>query len=325
MTGQLSSTILNCELLTPAFIGGSDARSAELRVPSIKGALRFWWRAFHGDLPINKLKESEAEIFGGTGKRHGQSQVIISMGNSCLQSSMTNFPFHPITVHKNNRSFKINILEYLAYGTYEWKKGKGNEFIREYLEPGTFQLKLLYSNQYWHDIKTAFTLLANFGGLGSRSRNGFGSFTIKGSQFNSDPVSLLNSIDKPSGKMAYTALSTSLKLYRTRERHPTWDGALAEIGKIYRSARSSLQSNEKRKYVAAPLSGKKFIERRAKPYFMHIAKVNSEFEGRLLFLPAAFCAGRKDRNIAHEEVDRKSSQVWAELNDYFSRKLEVLV
>lgn len=32
-------------IVTPLFMSGSDKLKAELRVPSIKGVLRFWWRA----------------------------------------------------------------------------------------------------------------------------------------------------------------------------------------------------------------------------------------------------------------------------------------
>ncbi len=34
------------EIVTPMFISGADD-VADLRPPSIKGALRFWWRALH--------------------------------------------------------------------------------------------------------------------------------------------------------------------------------------------------------------------------------------------------------------------------------------
>src|SRR5690554_797325 len=326
MSTQLSFKSLTCELITPAFIGGSDPNSAELRVPSIKGALRFWWRALHGDLPIDQLKQREADIFGGTQKGQGQSKVILSLADSNLTPSTDNFPLHPVTVRSKNKSFDINILEYLAYGTYKREKGK-NVFIKEYFKPGTFQLKLLYPENYKHEqeILSAFSLLSNFGGLGSRSRNGFGSIAIKNPEISDDPVSLLSSLDKPSGHMRYTALSNRLKLFCTRQQYSTWDKALAEIGLVYRNARGSLHSNEKRKYIASPSTGNSVIKRRAKPYFIHIAKSGNKYEGRLLFLPASFCAGLHDLKIDHDEVNRRSSEVWSELNEFFSSKLEVIM
>ena len=66
-----------CEVITPMFLGGADGKGAELRAPSIKGALRFWWRAMNGHLPLKELHEREAEIFGGSGDKQGRSKVIV--------------------------------------------------------------------------------------------------------------------------------------------------------------------------------------------------------------------------------------------------------
>jgi len=46
------------------FLAGADGKTPELRAPSIKGAVRFWWRAMNGCLSIKDLKEKESEIFG---------------------------------------------------------------------------------------------------------------------------------------------------------------------------------------------------------------------------------------------------------------------
>lgn len=47
------------EAITPMFLAGADPHSAELRVPSVKGALRFWWRATSNirDIRNKKLQE----------------------------------------------------------------------------------------------------------------------------------------------------------------------------------------------------------------------------------------------------------------------------
>ncbi|MBA4369031.1 MAG: type III-B CRISPR module RAMP protein Cmr1, partial [Desulfobacterium sp.] len=51
------------EIVTPMFLGGSDPKKAELRAPSVKGALRFWWRALYGSDNLEKMKKREGEIF----------------------------------------------------------------------------------------------------------------------------------------------------------------------------------------------------------------------------------------------------------------------
>jgi len=54
----------------PLFLAGADGVTPELRAPSIKGALRFWWRAINGEYKnYTVLKEQEATIFGDTSKR----------------------------------------------------------------------------------------------------------------------------------------------------------------------------------------------------------------------------------------------------------------
>ena len=65
---------------TPMFLGGAE-QQAELRLPSFKGALRFWWRASvwptvaaHGE-SLSNLYRREAEIFGSSEERIGQSKV----------------------------------------------------------------------------------------------------------------------------------------------------------------------------------------------------------------------------------------------------------
>lgn len=51
------------------FLAGADGTTPELRAPSIKGALRFWWRAMNGHLSLSELKKREGEIFGDNGNR----------------------------------------------------------------------------------------------------------------------------------------------------------------------------------------------------------------------------------------------------------------
>jgi CRISPR-associated protein Cmr1 len=52
----MDSKEFEVEVVTPMFLGGANNLEAELRVPSIKGMLRFWWRATcgieRGALPV---------------------------------------------------------------------------------------------------------------------------------------------------------------------------------------------------------------------------------------------------------------------------------
>ncbi|SHO81241.1 CRISPR-associated RAMP Cmr1 [hydrothermal vent metagenome] len=53
----MEKIVFECETITPIFMYGADATIPELRPASIKGVMRFWWRAIHGDLKLDELKE----------------------------------------------------------------------------------------------------------------------------------------------------------------------------------------------------------------------------------------------------------------------------
>lgn len=63
------------EVVTPLYGGGAQARHADeqspVRVPSIRGQLRFWWRALFGGVygGATSLYERERALFGGLGDK----------------------------------------------------------------------------------------------------------------------------------------------------------------------------------------------------------------------------------------------------------------
>ena len=77
------------ELVTPAFLGdgGQNTAATTLRPPSIKGALRFWWRAaawpsFRAkseatkDSALHKLHSRECDLFGTAAHEGGGRQGV---------------------------------------------------------------------------------------------------------------------------------------------------------------------------------------------------------------------------------------------------------
>ena len=61
----------NLKFITPCFCAGADGETAELRVPSIRGAIRWWFRLLGG----NKLQEEN--VFGGISKDQGIKSCIV--------------------------------------------------------------------------------------------------------------------------------------------------------------------------------------------------------------------------------------------------------
>jgi len=60
------------ELITPCFCAGADQSKAEIRAPSIRGELRWWFRALGG------TQEEEQAVFGGiAGDEETSSAVVV--------------------------------------------------------------------------------------------------------------------------------------------------------------------------------------------------------------------------------------------------------
>lgn len=162
-----------CEIVTPMFISGADGRTLELRPPSIKGLMRFWWRAMNGYLSLEDLKEEEAKIFGGSGENEGKSKVIIKIeNNNRLHRGESN-------IKKDyNLDLKPGIgkdigIGYLLYST---TLSGGKPY---YKENQSFNLSLISSDSNaLAQAAAAFWSLVYLGGIGTRARRGGGNIVI---------------------------------------------------------------------------------------------------------------------------------------------------
>ncbi len=77
----LRSLEVELEAVTPLWIGGAG-RQAELRPPSVRGSLRFWFRALAGGLLGEELRsvwEAESAVFGNTTRA---SSVVVRLFGS---------------------------------------------------------------------------------------------------------------------------------------------------------------------------------------------------------------------------------------------------
>lgn len=274
------------EVVTPMFLGGSDTRTAELRTASLKGALRFWWRAIGKIANINDLKKEEGYLFGDTSAKSPFAVFIDNFNDS--QPLLQDLPKGKTFNVKSRRgAFKPGIIEYLAFGLRDPKKG----YLKQHYPAGTkFKVHFLFpSENVESEILSAFKALVHFGGLGARARNGFGSLKIKDDSKPS--ISLTGSLTQ------FSSTSTSSELFLTRETDlRKWDDALSAIGMAYRTARLKLESKhsyQKRFLIAKPIIQARGNpnERHAKPYYLHVGKTASGYYGQILFLPYRYMSG----------------------------------
>ncbi len=173
--------IAHYTITTPMFLGGENqqADNNQFRNASYKGALRFWWRALNWgkalvsasgkqDDALRQLHKCEGELFGFAkdGKNSRQSRVQIHSemrGTTAKQAGNT-----------------LNAVSYLlGQGLFHFREG----ILRPYLDGGTLTIRLSFKpNMTEADIQSvqqAAIALGLFGGLGSRSRRGFGSLSLQ--------------------------------------------------------------------------------------------------------------------------------------------------
>src|SRR5438067_1221906 len=89
----MNTKTFHLELITPCFCGGAEPeKQAEIRAPSIRGQLRWWFRTLGGfkSLAQNKtVQEQEAMIFGSTaGDEARAGKLILRVNGRGLVSSV---------------------------------------------------------------------------------------------------------------------------------------------------------------------------------------------------------------------------------------------
>jgi CRISPR-associated protein Cmr1 len=306
------------------FLAGADGQTAELRPPSIKGMLRFWWRAAQAG--VTDFKQREAAIFGSGGENGGRSSFSLQVMADNLEKDVTQDSLEPRPWPKGHsyqvHGHTLNILEYLAYGTYKWDKG-ANVLVRQYIKPGfEFELKVrLFDATNQPEVLQALQLFCRFGTLGAKSRNGYGSFQVvkvesslatsdsEAQAYLSPDKGTMDSLCKFGGPTEFSAFSKQAKLYKTKKTYSTWHDCLAELAFAYRKGRLSLNDHyhcKQRQYIGSPIVVNRQqlsdLDRRAKPYFLRVHKQNDKFEGLILYLPSHYLPDQYCKGLGVKET-----------------------
>ncbi len=176
---RMKTVSFELEAITPLFLSGNDQNAVELRAASIRGQLRYWYRALLGGLGVTQpkqLHEQESQVFG---KEECGSPVLIRVKDIRWADRRI----------KQNRELdlgydkakKVTRRPGLTYLLYSTQLG-GNE--RPYADVGTtFTLELSSFNKEAEKVlKLAACALwcwTHFGGLGTRARRGGGDLQVK--------------------------------------------------------------------------------------------------------------------------------------------------
>ena len=159
----------NMTLITPCFCAGAKQNVAELRAPSIRGQLRWWFRVLGG------TPEQEKELFGGVHGGANASMIVVRVKDVKpllgkpeelpRQNAPLYYLFHFANASGKNR-FDKNGPRY-EYGG--WLK-----------EDTTFTVEILSRLPMKPDQENMFHMawhaFVNFGSLGLRQTRGLGAF-----------------------------------------------------------------------------------------------------------------------------------------------------
>lgn len=194
------------KLVSPAFLAGAtqDATDCELTGKTLRGQLRWWWRTMHaGDMSAKSLRDLEAAIWGSA-SRGGAVDVVLEVKKTI---SVRSFNFKDGWRLKQEIRDEFDLADpptlttqgllYLAFGMDDTRAGR--RLTRHFVEPGAeweIQLivrqgelcwtettgqgekkrkHLIHADTVAAEVAHALALLCRFGGVGAKTRKGFGS------------------------------------------------------------------------------------------------------------------------------------------------------
>ncbi|WP_448216486.1 type III-B CRISPR module RAMP protein Cmr1 [Endozoicomonas sp. 2B-B] len=210
-------------LSTPVFLGGaeSDSCANKIRPPSVKGVLRFWWRAlawsrlFNGDAnqTLKQVHQEEGALFGHAAGGSSNNKA----SNKGCQAAFR------LRIHEDNSEQGKDPLKRVDYllGQGMIERNKNFKYLNS---GGCFSVscypRQIMTKQQHKELELALLCLGLFGGLGARSRKGFGSLSIQSLQGGrySAPANaeaykalvkeLLKSVDGARAQPVYSAFSS---------------------------------------------------------------------------------------------------------------------
>ncbi len=210
------------EVVTPMFCAGADQRQAEIRVPSIRGQVRWWFRALGG------TREKEKFLFGGVHDAARASAVRMRLVQPVRSAVAKNL---------NDVVPGGNMNHPVSYLLWPLRPTGGSDQKRGCIEPGTrFSLQTQVDPAIPDTLRMQFDAALHLwmllGSLGTRSRRGAGSLqpAAKGGDFPWETASL----EEWEGAVCSefdNAPAAEVRVFQVDEPQPTWMEALSSLGR----------------------------------------------------------------------------------------------
>lgn len=173
----MKSETYTLEIITPCFCAGADPAKAEIRAPSIRGQLRWWFRALGGFKSMERipLREQEALIFGeAADDKSSASKMILRVVPGKME----------VSVRDGQQLGHANFSD-PAFLTFPVQSRERHGRIAQYngrgvITKGKFDLQVLWrgSPVIWNGIRSLVTVFGELGALGFRGRRAMGALAF---------------------------------------------------------------------------------------------------------------------------------------------------
>ncbi len=258
---------ITVELITPCFLAGAENTDSSLwRAASIRGQLRWWFRALAPG-SIDEVRHAEEALFGSTSQQSTiVARTIGAQPKVELPSPQASFggglgarkiaelwgePMRSDTIDRIElRKGMTNPIHYLGYGCMTWDKlSKSVKLTHPMIRPGQKAAFMLQWRRPGDEALLRKVLWAwlNLGAIGAKGRNGFGSMQVVGTAGLDDQQSLAprnrrDFIDQaatlcreaaagcPDAPPEWTRFSAGSRIYHSIEQASSWEDALMLAG-----------------------------------------------------------------------------------------------
>lgn len=191
------------ELITPLFGGGVEPGQCDdltpIRGTEIRGHLRFWWRATQGGRFGNSLEDmrkAETALWGAASTPQTPSESKVQV---CVLSAEHGSAVTPFKVELNDRGRAVpkerresKVPAYAAFPLQPDRKDAeaiwhGKAELREVRSGVCFKLRISFPSNVEVEMAAALWAWENFGGIGARTRRGFGALFLVSVDDEPDP------------------------------------------------------------------------------------------------------------------------------------------
>jgi CRISPR-associated protein Cmr1 len=181
---ELITQVREYELITPLMGGGVEARKNDpvtiVRGAELRGQLRFWWRACRASRfsSLEEVKQREDEIWGST-ETPSEVSIIVESTRGTEEVAFS-VDKHPKKAGKLEIKSSDKIAPYAAFPLLPDKdEQKKLGWKSENLAIGVkFTLTVHYPKDFADDVAAALWAWETFGGIGARTRRGFGAIRL---------------------------------------------------------------------------------------------------------------------------------------------------